>query len=176
MRRIIVGVSGVVLGTALIATGAGGNLTSVNDPRGDPRCYLNPCSRSQLRAVDIIKATAGHARGRLKHTVKVLGRFKNGGIYISTDPDPDCERVIAIERGDRYSKVVKCGRSPRPTGRAKLDFHRHSVKVTFGKKSIGSPRRYWWNISTDVYERGQPIAAALDTLPNRGGPIKHRLR
>ena len=84
MRWRIVAVSGVVLGTALIATGASGDLTLVNDPRGDRNCYPSGCSRSQLRAADVIKATAGHASGRLKHTVRVVGRFQTA----PTGPTP----------------------------------------------------------------------------------------
>ncbi len=173
MKRGIVVVSAVVLGAAVIAAEASGNQQSVSDPRGDVECLPPvPCSRSLERSADIVKATAGHAGERLKHTVTVAGRFGDdlATLDINTDSDARPERCVGAYRGEKKVDVIKCapGRCPpcHITGPARVDFHRHSVEISFSEKSIGGRRSYGWDVGTLAY--GKHASEASDRIPAGG--------
>jgi hypothetical protein len=152
-RRFAI-VIGVAAAFALIAAGASANFRSVHDPRGDAKCYHDggpkPCSDSVKRNADVVRATAGHEGGRLKHTIRVVGKIHQVGLLINTDSDPGCEWTFwpLIRGRNGSSKIRACdtgNTEPRSTGRARYDFHLHSVEIFFSKRSIGSPLLYgWW--------------------------------
>ena len=79
---IVIGVA--ALGAAVMAAGASADFRSVHDPRGDTRCIHEshreprPCSHSTKRSADIVRATAGHEAGRLRHTIRVVGKIDRG--------------------------------------------------------------------------------------------------
>jgi hypothetical protein len=178
-------VIGVVAAGGLMAAGASANFRSVHDPRGDTECFhdggTKPCS-SVKRNADIVSATAGHERGRLKHRIRVVGKIHEGGLLINTDSDPGCEWTFypLIRGGDGSSKIKACD-TGRSTGRARYDFHLHSVEIFFSKRSIGNPQSYgWWarafagplegHVIDDV-----PTGDPLNGYPLNGIYIPHRL-
>jgi hypothetical protein len=156
---------------ALYGTGYLGR--SVHDPRGDPGCERGregygpkPCSDSTMGSADIVRVTAGHEGTRLRHTIRVVGKFQSGSLVFSPDPDRNCEWALNLERGKRkveFRNLQECGHGGNPGGfagpggRAKIEFHRHSVEVVFRERSIGNPDGYGW----------QAYAAALGP-PDRG--------
>jgi hypothetical protein len=181
---ILIGVA--ALGAAVMAAGASADFTSVHDRRGDTGCHhdggsTTPCSNSVRRNADIVRATAGHDRRWLKHTIRVVGKFHAGEITINTDSDPTCEYYLYFDRAyfDRGVGRVKvhqsAGGCPRPggvTGHARVDVHRHSVEVFFSKRSIGNPQSYGWQVF--AFAGGRSWAA--DLVPNHEpGYIQHRL-
>jgi hypothetical protein len=178
MNRRVVVVSGVILGVALIAAGAYGDKKSVDDRIGDTECPAGGCSGSQERSADIVNATAGHAGGRLQHTVTVVGRFQYADLAINTDSDPNCERRVIARRSLERFRVVTCSERQRrrhSTGLATVRFHRHSVEISFSKRAIGGPRRYGWA----VYAASVTHPLASDSLPGgvtSSSYILHRLR
>jgi hypothetical protein len=170
--RIIIAI--VALGAAVIAAGASANLRSINDPRGDVRCTEEgvnvPCSDQKRRNADIVRATAGHGKnGRLKHTIRVVGKFKHGRLELNTDlSNQTCEWRMSIDRGVGSARVQRCHARPRSIGRARYDFHRHSVSISFSKESIGNPHRYGWRAFVES-------GPASDVVPKREDYIQHRL-
>jgi len=179
-KRFAILIGAAALGAALIAGGASANFRSVDDPRGDTKClhehgvHHRPCSDSMRRNADIVRATAGHDGTRLRHTIRVVGKFQFAGLYIYTDSDPGCERVVFIERGrGRSGEVSECAPGDARTGRARMDFHHHSVKIVFSEGSIGNPQSYGWIAAAGA---GTFKGNAYDQVPNRGGGyIRHRL-
>jgi len=162
-RRFAIVIGVAALGAALIAVGASANFRSVHDPRGD----------TKRRNADIVRATAGHEGGRLRHTIRVVGKFKRGELVINIDSDPTCELFLVARRGHgtRF-KFRKCygGGPVSSTGGARYDFHQHSVEIFFSKSSIGNPQSYGWRVLTIA---GGEFA---DLLPNVSRHyIRHRL-
>jgi hypothetical protein len=177
-KRFAILIGAAALGAALIATGASANFRSFHDPRGDTECGgLSNCSDSQRRNADIVRATAGHAGGRLKHTIHVVGKFKKAELVINIDSDPTCELFLVARRGHgtRFKFRECSGGGPvSSTGRARYDFHHHSVEIFFSESSIGNPQSYGWRLRTLV---GAREGSATDTVPNLSPShyIRHRL-
>jgi hypothetical protein len=179
MRRIRLAAATVIaaaVAVTMIAVPAA-SARSVNDPRGDEKCFHDggshkPCSDRKMRDADIVRATAGHESTRLRHTIRVVGKVQQVQLMINTDSDPDCERRLfsPVGGGDGITTVRGCGSGH--TGRARYDFHRHSVEIFFSKSLIGNPSRYGWIAYTSA---GGWRAHAVDGVPNGGGYIPHRL-
>ena len=173
-KRFLILIGAAALGAAVMAAGASANFRSVDDPRGDTKCShgddFQPCSDSERRNADIVRATAGHDGTRLKHTIRVVGKFQQAELFINTDSDRDCELYVVARRGHGRSEFRECYGGPvSGSGRARMDFHRHSVKILFSERSIGNPQNYGWRVFawTD----------ATDIVPNRDHRyIGHRLR
>ena len=162
-----------------MATGASADFRSVHDPRGDAKCYHDggpkPCSDSVKRAADVVRATAGHEGGRLKHTIRVVGRIHDAALLINTDSDPGCERTLGADRGEGKAKIRACdtgNTEPHITGRARFDFHLHSVEIFFSKRSIGSPLLYgWWARAFAGPLKGHAIDDVPTGDPNAPQPL-----
>jgi hypothetical protein len=165
---ILIGVT--ALGAALIAVGASANFRSVDDPRGDTGCKpeSGSCSDSQKRNADIVRATAGHGKnGRLKHTIRVVGKFQGGEIQFNTDlSNRSPEWILDLHRGHRHR--IRTPLTAMSIGRARCDFHRHSVEISFSKRSIGNPHHYGWR----AFARSDGVT---DVVPRREDYIQHRL-
>jgi hypothetical protein len=188
-KRFAILIGAAALGTALMAVGASADFRSVHDSRGDTRCFHErgtpDCSNSSRRNADIVRATAGHEGGRLKHTIRVVGKFQGAEFMISTDSDRDCEWKADIKRGQERAgrrALRPCsGNGNAPTGRARYDFHRHSVEILFREGSIGNPQSYGWRVFTSAGVAGAPPVHAVDRVPNSGSYprnrryIRHRL-
>ena len=91
-KRFAIVIGAAALGAAVMAAGASADYTSVDDPRGDTKCLHEggghtPCSASKRRNADIVRATAGHDGTRLKHTIRVVGKFQRAQLGINTDSD-----------------------------------------------------------------------------------------
>jgi hypothetical protein len=177
-KRFAIVIGAAALGAAVIAVGASADFTSVHDPRGDTKCGHEsgghkPCSDYKRRNADIVRATAGHEGGRLKHTIRVVGKLHQGQLLINTDSDPECEWAFGGLRSGGGSEVQECGDPLHRTGRVRYDFHLHSVEIFFSKRSIGFPRRgYGWSASAGTF---LGPAHASDQVPSEGY-IRHRLR
>jgi hypothetical protein len=175
-KRFAILIGAAALGAALMAVGASADFRSVGDPRGDITCEHKRghyCSPSLRRSADIVRATAGHDGTRLRHTIRVVGKFKRAELDISTDLDRACEWSLDIKRGHGRSKFENCDVSGVRTGRARMDFHHHSVKILFSKRSIGNPQSYGWMADAQVGRL--PNASDHNGVPDRGGYIRHRL-
>jgi hypothetical protein len=169
----------LALGAAVIAAGASANFRSVDDPRGDVKCFhrdtlsRRPCSDSRKRNADVVRATAENEGGRLKHTIRVVGKVNQVRLTINTDSDSECEWKLFATRGGGtlQGDFHDCGGPMRTsTGRVRSDFHLHSVEIFFSKRSIGNPRPYRWSASAVA---GPPTTQAVDFVPNGGGYIRH---
>jgi parallel beta-helix repeat protein len=179
-KRFLISIAAAAVGAAVMAIGASADFRSVHDPRGDTRCHsevARPCSDEKKRSADIVRATAGHDGTRLRHTIRVVGKFQGSTLYITTDSDQDCEwRISDIKRGrGRSGEVRPCfGNGSAPTGRARYDFHHHSVKIVFSERSIGNPQSYGWRVLTSA---GKSVLDASDFAPNSHPHryIRHRL-
>jgi hypothetical protein len=171
---------------ALYGTGYLG--TSVRDPRRDRGCdrgreayEKKPCLDSAMRSADIVRVTADHEGGRLRHTIRVVGKFQSGGLVFSPDPDRNCEWWLTLERGKRkveFRNLQECRHQEAaagPGGRAKIEFHRHSVEVVFRESQIGNPDGYgWqaWTVALGPPDRGR----AYDDVPDGvDGYVFHEL-
>ena len=132
---------------------------------------------SAKRSADIVRATARHEGGWLRHTIRVVGRFQSGWIGISTDSGERCEWDLALGRLGHapgrhveFPKLRDCGpEADGPSlgrgGRARVEFHRHSVEVVFRESQIGNPDDYGWQVSADAL--GPPDRGlAYDSLPD----------
>jgi hypothetical protein len=179
-KRFAAALGAAALGAALMAVGASADFRSVGDPRGDRKCDhgidtgpARPCSHSNKRNADIVRATAGHEGGRLRHTIRVVGKFQSAGLYISTDSDRYCELYVGARRGHGRSEIRPCHSNAPPTGRARMDFHHHSVEIFFSERSIGNPQSYGWRLGAIA---GRPAGHAHDYVPNVDTRyIRHRL-
>jgi hypothetical protein len=174
---IVIGVA--ALGAALIAVGASADFRTVHDPIGDAECDHN-CSASDKRHADIFRATAGHEDGKLRHMIRVGGKFQLAVLGISTDSDTDCEFVVWADRGREHGvpsgEVTRCSRNGNATGRARLDFHRHSVRIVFSERSIGNPQSYgWYAIAFGGNRRGYAFDYVPDYVPTERNYIQHQL-
>jgi hypothetical protein len=184
-KRFAILIGAAALGAALIAAGASATFRSVDDPRGDAKCFHErsspqrphrPCSDSTMRNAEIVRATAGHDGRRLKHTIRVVGRFQRGpfrgaSLLINTDSDSECEFKLFAPG----SAVRECGGGSARTGSARVDVHLHSVEIFFSKRAIGFPRFYGWNAHAFA---GPPAGHAVDHVPNGESLtyIRHWLR
>ena len=116
-----------------------------------------PCSDSTKRNADIVRATAGHEGTRLRHTIRVVGKLRTGQLAINTDSDQGCEwrcSPVEVERSQgRVQRAADASR--RRTGRARVDFHRHSVEIVFSERSIGNPASYGWIARTGFGNAGR---------------------
>jgi hypothetical protein len=174
---IVIGLA--ALGAAVMAAGASADFSSVNDPRGDVRCghghKVRPCSDRMRRNADIVRATAGHEGTRLRHAIRVVGKFRSVHLLINTEPDPECEGSLFVRRGERPTGGECLGDRPGVIRHARVDFHFHSVEISFSKGSIGNPASYGWTAYTLL---GDSRADTFDHVPN--GPnmfqyIEHSL-
>jgi hypothetical protein len=180
-KRFAILIAAAALGAAVIAAGASATFRSVDDPRGDAKCFHErdypghphlPCTGSIMRNAEIVRATAGHEGKWLRHTIRVVGKFHVGLLLINTDSDSDCEYKLHAPG----AKVYECfgGRNPAPTGLARVDIHLHSVEISFSKRSIGFPRFYGWYAFAGA---GPWAGHAADWVPNGGLTyIRHWLR
>jgi hypothetical protein len=179
-RRFALLIGAAALGAALIAGGASADFRRVNDPRGDTRCghehgQHGACSDSSRRNADIVRATAGHGKnGWLKHTIRVVGKVQHVSVEIQTRPTPACAPAtveagfyqVEIRRG-RPGKVRPCYGN-KSTGRARYDFHHHSVEIWFSERSIGTPQSYRW--SAFATDGGCPYNDCVGSAPRRTSP------
>jgi len=188
--RIIAAI--VVLGAAVIAAGASADFRRVNDPRGDVECIhdnlpageVPTCSDSKRRNAEIVRATAGHGKnGRLKHTIRVVGKFQRGiqDVYLGIDTDSDeCERSFLFRPGNEKAKFkTRCRRGDGTHRRAgRVSFHRHSAEILFSKRSIGNPRRYDWSVGVCAVAPTGTGSWTCDFAPNgaHSRSIRHQLR
>jgi hypothetical protein len=148
-RTLSLALAAIGLGAAVIAAGASADFKSVKDPRGHVRCFHDrgadrPCTDAEKRNADIVRATAGHDGRRLRHTIRVVGKVQSGSLSINTDSDPECSRAVYFQRGSEIARIQwrDCGDGGPSTGHA--SFHRHSVEISFSKRSIGNPPSYDW--------------------------------
>jgi hypothetical protein len=164
----------IVIGVAaagVMAAGASADFRSVHDPRGDTRCFHDggadkPCSDAMRHNADIVRATAGHEGTRLKHRIRVVGKLRSVHLLINTDSDTDCEWSLFVRRGERRPQRGDCPglRGDDVIRRARLDFHFHSLAISFSKSSIGNPASYGWSVYTGL---GGWRATAFDRVPER---------
>jgi hypothetical protein len=171
---IVIGVAAV--GAAVVAVGASATFRSVDDPRGDTG-GCRSCSDRARRDADIVRATAGHEGGRLRHTIRVVGKFKDVTLLINTDSDQACEYWVYFVHVPLVP-VRDCGGGSAALGPARVDVHLHSAEISFSKRSIGFPRFYGWSASTFTAAGGR---GAVDHVPNptlssRPNYIRHWLR
>jgi hypothetical protein len=166
-KRFAISIGAAALGAAVIAVGASATFRSVDDPSSDAKCFHEatppahrPCSDSTKRNAEIVSATADHEGRWLKHTIRVVGKFRHGLLLINTDQGAGCDFVLFIPG----SAVRECDGSSTRTGWARHDFHLHSVEIFFSKGSIGFPRHYGWSALADA---GSPTGHAVDFVPKR---------
>ena len=140
--------------------------------RGRPAKALLALGQAQRRHR---QGDGGPRGGRLRHTIRVVGKIESVGILFNTDSDPECEtRIDAVRGGRKEVKFRKCGTMGFGTGRARVDFHRHSVEIFFRERSIGNPDGYGWNLGTNA---GPSAGHANDEVRRFSPPhyIRHEL-
>jgi hypothetical protein len=184
-KRFAIVIGAAALGAAVIASGASADFTSVKDPRGYLRCVdwipqpTKPCSdstrhrrRQLLRAADIVRATAGHDGTRLKHTIRVVGKFRFVIFRINPPAGPGCVSGLSVRRGQRPTDIGFCRRV---LDDARVDFHRHSVEISFSRSSIKGAS-YRWRAYTALGTQSSGVTVS-DYVPNFfEEDIEHSLR
>ena len=194
-KRFAIVIGAAALGAAVMAAGASADFRSVNDPSGDTKCLHEvgghkPCSDRKKRSADIVRATAGHHGTRLKHTIRVVGRFHGALLLFNTDSDRYCDRTLSISRRGGLAWGWCLNNPHTGPGHARVDLHRHSVEIFFKERSIGNHLdSYGWNVytATGIGQSARPTpgrrhrggggGGASDWLPNRQpwGWIPHQL-
>ncbi len=174
MRR-----AGALLATSVIAFGsvlalAGANRDRVKDPSGD----------SSEPGLDVASATVKHkGKKTLVHTVKMAGPLPTDlsddfiTLQLNLDRDRDCESEFRPPPFGR-NPLIRCGvgvtskfgRVSKPNGR--------TLKYSFKKRLIGSPRKYGWRIL--VSSNCQTSCEQVDSLPDerilgQARYVKHKL-
>ena len=88
-RRFAIVIGVAALGAAVMAAGASADFRSVDDPRGDTKCYHEAAARTGLartrakRNADIVRATACHERHAARGTRSAsIGKFRSGRLPI----------------------------------------------------------------------------------------------
>ena len=192
MRKALIAVATVIaaVGVTVIAVpAANADFRSVKDPRGDTGCNLHCTDQKMRNNADIIRVTAGHEGGRLKHTIRVVGKIHKAALFINTHSDRYCDQVLWISRrGERSVDSGGCLTPHTDLSRARVDFHHHSVDIFFSKRLIGNPDSYGWKVYVSVVgetaratpgrrHRGGVGRGASDLAPNKGpwGWIPHQL-
>ena len=176
-KRFLILIGAAALGAALITVGASANFRSVHDPRGDTRCSrYGPSALLGLgQAQRRHRQGDGGPRGQAAEAHDPRRR------QVQRAPPLDQHRFGPRHRV-RFGYQARSGaprdpgvRGDRPrTGRARYDFHHHSVEIFFSERSIGNPRSYGWSVYTFV---GSRAGIAQDYVPNDPRRyIRHRLR
>ena len=177
-------------GPEVALEGAGYLGRSVHDPRGDAGCYRGregygpkPCLDSTMRSAEIVRATAGHEGGRLRHTIRVVGKFQSGWLGFNTDSDESCEWWLDLERGKRkveFRKLRECGARPTTPRRGPAVARGLSSTATRSRSSsarvrsetptatAGKPPRLLWAPRTGAWPR-------ITRPGDFGGYIRHEL-
>jgi hypothetical protein len=192
MRKALIAAATVIAavgGTVIAVPAASADFKSVKDRRGDTECNVH-CTAQTRRNADIVRATAGHHGTRLKHTIRVVGRFHGALLLFNTDSDRYCDRTLSISRRGGLAWGWCLNNPHTGPGHARVDLHRHSVEIFFKERSIGNHLdSYGWNVytATGIGQSARPTpgrrhrggggGGASDWLPNRQpwGWIPHQL-
>ena len=191
MRKALIAAATVIAAvavTVIAVPAANADFTSVKDPRGDTECTVH-CTTQIRRNADIVRATAGHDGTRLKHTIRVVGKFHGALLLFNTDSDPYCDRTLlsGLCLSEEGVGLGYCILTPHTgPGHARVDLHRHSVEIFFRARSLGNHLdSYGWHVYTATGTRSVRLGpgrrhrgagvGASDLLPNPFGWIQHKL-
>lgn len=171
MRRALLSVAVavvVVLATAAVGNAGSGSAT---DPSGD--LYDTPASGGSGPA-DIVRATFGHSKGRLVHTVSTAGNIPDPAagsgspvIFIEhpTRPNGTAECTYFVGRHEGRLGVFTCGYGDR-VGSARIRrTSARTVRFEFSPRAIGNPPNYEWAALTRAQTRFNP-AMWVDRVPD----------
>lgn len=171
MRRAL-----LLLGVAALAVLSTGSVVSADsdsrvDASGD---LLDPPTSVSSGSVDIVRATFGHSRGRLVHTVTTAGsvpdprRSANVPMLLiehPTTPNGTRECTFFIGRHEGRLGVFTCGYGDR-VGSARITrTGSRTIRYEFAPKAIDNPSRYEWAAITRAQTR-YARSADVDRLPD----------
>jgi hypothetical protein len=181
MRRVLLS-TGVALAVVLATAAVGGASSgTVTDPSGD--LYDQPTTGSSA-SYDLVRATFGHSRGRIVHTVTTAGNVPDpasGGapmihIVDPVDPNGTSECRYFIGRFDGRFGVFKCGYGTRVGSLRMTRTGARTVRFEFSPKAIGNPASYEWAVRTRTRTRYN-VAYWVDRLPDGDRTnLTHQLR
>jgi hypothetical protein len=175
--------------TAILATAAvlvavlsaSANSSSHSDPSGD--LFGDPTEVSNS-SVDIIRATVGHRRGNLVHTVSVAGTVGAVGasnapvLFLEhpTQPNGTAECAYYVGRRNGVNGVFKCGYGTRVTSARITRTSSRTMRFEFSPKFLNNPENYEWAARTRA-RTTYSVSAWVDRLPSGNNEfLTHELR
>jgi hypothetical protein len=171
MRRALL-IAVLSLAAVLVAAPAGsGSSGSFSDARGD--IIAQPVGVSS-GSVDIVRATQGHSRGRLVHTVTTAGNVGNPArgtnfplMFIErpgvANGTAECAYFIGRHNG-RFG-VFRCGYGSFVASVSIRRTSARTVRFEFSPRALGNPPSYQWAFRTRAATRDSH-SMWLDRLPN----------
>lgn len=168
-RALLSAVMAVVVVLATAAAGSAGS-GSASDPSGD--LYETPASGGS-GGYDLVRATFGHSRGRLVHTVTTAGNIPDpasgqGPLLFIEDPveaNGTSECTYFVGRfGGRYG-VFRCGYGDRVGSLRMTRTSARTIRFEFSPRAIGNPASYQWGALTRTATR-YSSSMYVDRLPD----------
>jgi hypothetical protein len=145
----------------------------------DPTGATKPSAR-----YDIVRATFGHSKGKLVHTVTVAGDVPNPAssaevpmLFIEDPENPNnssqCRYFIG--RHDGQLGVFTCGYAERVASARITRTSSNTIRFEFKPSAIDNPASYQWAAQTKGPSEG--TSAYLDRLPSFDEDfLTHKLR
>ncbi len=182
MRRALLPAAvAVAVVLAAAATGSA-NSGSATDPSGD--LFDQPASGGS-GPYDIVRATFGHSRGRVVHTVTTAGNITDPAagsnspmIFIESPTAPngtaECSHFVGYHDG--RLGVFTCGYGDRVGSARVRRTSARTVRFEFSPRAIGNPASYEWAARTRTRTRYSSLMW-VDRLPDGDNAfLVHQLR
>lgn len=153
---------------------------SHSDPSGD--LYRTPTNGVSAESVDIVRATFGHRRGKLVHTITTAGAAADparggevpmlwiespqnqGGDSEEPQGNGTAECTWFIGRFEGRIGVFTCGYGDRVASARVTRTSARTVRFEFSPKAIGNTRTYEWAALTQAPAGGTRVW--VDRLPD----------
>lgn len=181
MRRALLTVSMTALATVVAAVPGGANSSSHSDPSGD--LHDRPTEVSS-GAVDMVRATAGHSRGRLVHKVTTAGSIPSPTsrhapmlwLEHPTQPNGTAECAYFVGRHAGRYGVFRCGTGKRVASARITRTSSRTIRFEFSPNFLNNPENYEWAARTRA--RTQYASSMfVDRLPDGNNAfLTHELR
>lgn len=182
MRRALPTVLVAVTALVVAAVPGGANSSTHSDPSGD---LFNRPVGVNASSVDLVRATAGHSRGRLVHTVSTAGSIPSPSsglapvLFLEHPTQPnngmaECAYIVG-RRGSQYG-VFKCGGGKRVASLRMTRTSSRTIRYEFSPNFLNNPENYEWAARTR--SRTEYSASSwVDRLPSGNNEfITHTLR
>ena len=162
-------------GALALAPAAVADSGSASDPRDD----LFDAPAGDSGRFDILRATFGHRRGRLVHTVSVAGNVASptslnapylyiqepGGAQDPSNPNGQADCRYFVGRHAGRLGVFTCGYGDRVAGARVTRTSASTIRFEFSPRAIGNLPAYEWKAVTEGRGQYSP-QARIDMLPS----------
>jgi hypothetical protein len=173
MRKAVMALT--LAGALALAPAAAADAGSASDPRDD--LFDAPASGSAT--FDIVRATFGHKRGQLVHTVSVAGSVASpaslnapylliqepGGAQDPGNPNGQADCRYFVGRHQGRLGVFTCGYGDRVAGARVTRTSGSTIRFEFSPRAIGNLPAYQWKAVTEGQGR-YAARSQIDKLPS----------